>query len=186
MDRPGRTSRRPPRPVDPRQPRGWRRSRPSNGPTTAPTVTSGRATAPRRPRAHRARTRPALIGSVSAGLEPWPRTSIVRQWNPAAWRKTAFGSVRSRADSQPWTRATPGPGWPPRAGMNQAGSSRSPGADGGRLEGQPEVGRSDLGRVLARVPGARSIGEREAVGQAERRRGDGRGESGSTHQSHVR
>ena len=36
--------------------------------------------------------------------------------------RAAIGRVRSRADSQPWTRTTPGPGAPSRAGMNQAGS----------------------------------------------------------------
>jgi hypothetical protein len=55
-------------------------------------------------------------------LAPLPRTSNVRQWNPAALRNSANGSVRSRADSQPWTRTTPGPHAPSRAGMNQAGS----------------------------------------------------------------
>ena len=44
---------------------------------------------------------PALSGSGSAGLAPCPRTSNVRQWNPAACRKTAIGNVRSLADSQP-------------------------------------------------------------------------------------
>ena len=38
----------------------------------------------------------------------------------------ASGNVRSRADSQPWTRTTPGPGAPSRAGMNQAGSETPP------------------------------------------------------------
>ena len=58
------------------------------------------------------------------------------------------------------------------------------GADRGRLERQAEVRRGDLRRVLARVPGSGAVGERESVGQAERRRGDGRREPGSTDESH--
>ena len=77
---------------------------------TAPTVTSGRAMSAANAARASAPNSPALTGSVSAGLAPWPRTSIVRQWKPAAWRNSAIGSVRSRADSQPWTSATPGPG----------------------------------------------------------------------------
>ena len=99
---------------------------PIEWPAIAPTVTSGCSTSARNAARVSAPNSPALSGSSSAGFAPLPRTSKVRQWKPAAWRKTAIGSVRSRADSQPWTRTTPGPGAPPRAGMNQAGSGSPP------------------------------------------------------------
>ena len=109
---------------------------------------------------------------------------MVRQWNPAACRNSAFGSVRSRADSQPWTSATPGPGCPPRAGMNQAGRSTSPERTVVASNGSPRSAGRDLRRVLARVPGSGAVGQREPVGETERRRGDGRREPGSTDESH--
>ena len=83
---------------------------PIEWPITAPVVTSGRATRARNAASASEPNSPALIGRVSGALAPWPRTSIVRQWKPAAWRKTTFGRLRSRADSQPWMSATPGPG----------------------------------------------------------------------------
>ena len=42
-----------------------------------------------------------------------------------------------------------------------------------------------IGRPLARIAGARPIGEREAVGEAERRGGQRRARPGATDQSHV-
>ena len=78
----------------------------------------------RRPARASAAYSPTVIGSFSGGFAPWPRTSKVRTWNPAAWRTWAFGSVRSRADSQPWTRTTPGRRAAGPAGMNQPGRSQ--------------------------------------------------------------
>ena len=96
---------------------------PMEWPEIAATVTSGLAIAARNAASESAPNSPALSGRSSGGFAPWARTSNVRQWNPAALRKSAIGSVRSRADSQPWTSTTAGPGAPPRAGMNQAGRS---------------------------------------------------------------
>ena len=95
---------------------------PIEWPEIAPTVTSGCSISAWNPASASAPNSPALSGRSSAGLAPLPRMSRVRQWKPAALRKAAIGRVRSRADSQPWTRTTPGPGAPSRAGMNQAGS----------------------------------------------------------------
>src|SRR4051794_31032548 len=97
-------------------------------PTSATFVTSGR------PRSHDAPARasaaysPTDIGSSSGPFAPLPRTSNVRTWKPMAWSTWALGSVRSRADSQPWISATPGAGAVP-AGRNQPGR-RSPSAVG--------------------------------------------------------
>ncbi len=99
---------------------------PIEWPAIAPTVTSGCSTSARNAASVSAPNSPAVSGRSSAGLVPLPRTSKVRQWKPAAWRNSAIGSVRSRADSQPWTSTTPGPGAPSRAGMNQAGSRIPP------------------------------------------------------------
>ena len=88
--------------------------------------------------------------------------------------RRAIGSVRSRADSQPWTRTTAGPGSPPRAGMNQAGRSSAVGLDGHRLVRQAEIGGRDPGRVATRIPGPHPVGQREAVGEAERGGGERR------------
>ena len=99
---------------------------PIEWPEIAPTVTSGWSMSAWNAASASAPNSPALSGSSSAGLAPFPRTSKVRQWKPAAWRKATIGRVRSRADSQPWTRTTPGPRAPSRAGMNQAGSASPP------------------------------------------------------------
>ena len=73
----------------------------------------------------------------------------------------------------------------PAAGRDEPGRQvEIPGADRGRLERQAEVRRGDLRWVLARVPGPGAVGQRESVGQAERRRGDGCREPGSTDESH--
>ena len=81
----GRTDRR-----SPRSPRragrrrrpGSPRSRPSSGRKWRPTVTSGRSIRTRNAAAASSPNSPALSGSTSGGLAPWPRTSKVRQWKP--------------------------------------------------------------------------------------------------------
>ena len=145
--------------------------------------------------ARRRRTRRRSAAAVSAGLAPWPRTSKVRQWKPAAWRKTASGSVRSRADSQPWTRTTPGPGAPSRAGMNQAGSGDAVGLDDHRSRtagrgrpascaagcgadsrrGRDRRARSGRRARAAPAAAAAAIPARRMVPMCRRGRHDGRG-----------
>ena len=83
---------------------------PIEWPRIAALVTSGRASSARQAASASAPNSPAVIGSVSATFAPWPRTSTARQWKPAACRNWTIGRSRSRADSQPWTTATPGPG----------------------------------------------------------------------------
>ena len=74
---------------------------------------------------------PTDIGRASGPFAPCPRTSKVRTWNPAACRTWAWGSVRSRADSQPWTRTTPGRRR--RAGGHEpAGQAQAVGRSGSR------------------------------------------------------
>ena len=77
----------------------------------------------RRPRTRR-RTWAGSRGRSRRG----PARRAVSTWNPIACSTCALGSVRSRADSQPWIRRTPGAGASP-AGRNQPGR-RSPSAVG--------------------------------------------------------
>ena len=101
---------------------------PIEWPSTPIVVTSGwrrsSATAARVSAAYS----PTDIGSASGPLAPLPRTSKVRTWKPASCRTCAWGIVRSRADSQPWTSTTPGRCAGP-AGRYQPGSRR-PSDDG--------------------------------------------------------
>ena len=78
----------------------------------------------------------------------------------------------------------PGPAAPPRAGMNQAGSSRSPERTRASSNGSPRSAGVDGRRVLPRIPGPCAVGEREPVGQAELGGGDGRREPGAPDGSH--
>ena len=177
-DRPAPTSRRRRRRVARPRRRGSPRSPPIEWPEIAPTVTSGRAISASNAASASAPNSPALTGSVSAGFAPWPRTSTVRQWKPAAWRNWAIGSVRSRADSQPWTRATPGPGRAV-AGRDepgrQASSSRATARSTPRTAGRGRPGRSTA--AAAREAGPAAVDEREAVGERERRGGDRGGDA---------
>ena len=91
--------------------------------------------------------------------------------------RRAIGRVRSRADSQPWTRTTPGPGAPPRAGMNQAGSSSPSEWTDVVSYGRPSVAGVIGGRIPPRIAGPDAVGEREAVGEPDRRGRDGRQQS---------
>ena len=185
-DRPDPRWRRARRPAGRPRPRGSRRSRPSSGPRWPPPSPRGGPSGRRTPPPRLARIRPPLSGSASAGLAPWPRTSKVRQWKPAACRKTAIGRVRSRADSQPWTSTTPGPGCAV-AGGNEPGRQLEPvRLDDRRLERQPEVGRGQQRRVPARVAGADPVGEGEPVGEPDRRRGHGCCDAQSANDPHRR
>ena len=74
------------------------------------------------PRVESAPNSPAEIGSGSGGFAPCARMSNVRTWKPAALRNWAIGRVLSRADSQPWTSRTAGPGAPSWAGIHHPGS----------------------------------------------------------------
>ena len=148
---------------------GSPRSRPSNDPRRRPRVTSGRAEQRRKAATVSSPNSPAVSGSSSGGLPPWPRTSKARQWNPAAWRNCASGRVRSRADSQPWTRTMPGPGAPSRAGIEPRREVQSGRPDGRLLVGQPAGVGHGAGRVPAREAGPDAVREREPVGEAHRR-----------------
>ena len=120
--------------------------------------------------ARRSPNSPALIGMrPRPALAPWPRTSKVRQWNPAAWRKTAIGQ-------RPVARGLPAVDEDDARARRAATGRDEPGgqvqvarADGRRLERQAEVGRRDQRRLPARIAGAGAIDEREAVGEPERR-----------------
>ena len=126
-------------------------------PARAARATAGRASAP---------NSPAVSGSSSGAFAPCPRTSNVSTWKPAACRICAFGSVRSRADSQPWTSRTPGPLAPPRPGSTSPGSRRPSGRDLDVLEGEAERVRRPDGRVPVRVAGADAVRLREPPGDA--------------------
>ncbi len=185
-DRPGPRSPRRPRRAGRRLPRGSPRWRPSNGRRSPPTVTSGRSRSARKAASASAPNSPALSGSV-LGRVGAVAADVEGQACGTRRRggRAASGSVRSRADSQPWTRTTPGPGAPSRAGMNQAGSGTPSDSITHRLERQAEVGRREPGRVAARIAGADPIGEREAIGETERRGDGGRGDPGATDVPHV-
>ena len=178
-----RTWQRPPRPADPRRPRGWRRSRPWNARRwRRPSPPDGRA-ARRMPRPHRARTR----RHSAAGPRPdWRRGRGHRSsgsgTRPRGGRARSEGFGRGRIPSR--GRAPPPAPAPAASGDEPGRQLHVARADRGRLEWQPEVRRGDLRRVLARVPGPCAVGQRESVGEAERRRGNGRREPGSTDESH--
>ena len=88
-------------------------------------MTSGRAWSQATPARASAAYSPTDIGSTSGPFAPWPRTSSVSTWYPIACRTCALGSVRSRADSQPWISTTPGAAASP-AGTYQPGSVSPP------------------------------------------------------------
>ena len=185
MDPPVPTSPRAPRRAGPPRRRGSPRSRPSNAPRPLRWSPRAGRRGRRRPRSVSRPNSPPLIGSSSATFVPWPRTSNRRQWKPAAWRKCAIGNVRSRPDSQPWTRTTPGPGAPSRAGMNQAGRSRPSTGTTVVLERHPEVGGGRLHLMAPGIAGTRAIGEREPVRQPDLGGGDGGGDAGATNGAHT-
>ena len=166
-----------------RRPRPRRRSpcprRPRRGPRRRPSSARGAPTrrdlgrrgsaATAAPRASAAYS-PTDSGSASGPFAPWPRTSIVSTWKPAAWSTCACGSVRSRADSQPWTSTTPGR----RVGPGRDVPARAAAARRRRdldvLERRARhVGRPG-GRVAVRIPGPNAVDEREPVGERERQR----------------
>ena len=148
-------------PRDPRRPARMAPIAPIEWPTTAPTVTSGRSI--------RASKAASASQSELAGADrqrlgaSWRRGRGHRSSGSGSRRRGGrprIGSVRSRADSQPWTRATPGPGCA-ATGRDEPGRQLEvAGADRGRLERQPEVGRRDrsagAGAGSRPVPGRRA------------------------------
>ena len=116
-------------------------------PRTATAVTPGRAAASPTAASVSAPNSAALIGSASGGFSPWPRTSNMRVAKPAACRNAAFGSIRARFDSQPWTSTTAGAGRPPGAGTNQPGNGPAWEGTSTASNGRPyAVGVSSSGR----------------------------------------
>ena len=165
------SSRRRRRPVDRRRRQGSPRCRPSNGRRSPPRRHFG-------PR-DRGAERRKRIGAELAGAE----RQIVRRVRavgadvkrqavePAALRKSAIGSVRSRADSQPWTRTTAGPGCA-TAGRDEPGRQVEPirRRHDGLSNGEPEVGGRDVRDVPARISRSHAIGQRESIRQPDAQR----------------
>ncbi len=79
----------------------------------------------------------------------------------------------------------PGPGAPPRAGMNHAGRSSPADADGRLLVRQPAGVGHHAGRVPAREAGPDAVREREPVGEAQRRGRECRQQPGASDGSHA-
>ncbi len=150
---------------------------PMEWPRIATRETSWRADSAATPARASSAYSPTDIGFVSGPFAPWPRTSNVRTWNPAALSTCAWGIVRSRADSQPWTRTTRSAarsgGDEPR---RQPEAVRTPHLE--RLVWEADHVRRPDGGMPARVSGPDAVDEREPVCQRDGHGGDCGGDTG--------
>ena len=136
-----RRSRRRPRRAGRRRRRGSPRSRPSSGRRWPRWSPRGRAISASNVASASSPNSPALTGRSSGGFAPWPRTSMVRQWKPAAWRKLGLGQrpVAGRLPAVDERDAGPGRA---TAGRDEPGRQLDVvRLDGQRLERQAEGGR---------------------------------------------
>ncbi len=118
---------------------------------------------------------PALTGSVSAGLAPWPRTSKVRQWKPAALQELDVGRASGRGPNPSRGRGPPrarraaaGRDEPGRAGRRRASGRRS------SSNASPKSAGVNCGRPAMGKAGPDPVDLAEAIGEGQRHGGSGR------------